>query len=130
MDISERLNFILFSNKNCLELLVPLYRVYPGDCIASIEDCTAIPVVLISKLSRIDLSGADLENASLSNTDLSGTDLSGSDLRNADLTDSELRGVDLSFANMKGATGITFAQLENQVKSLTGAIMPDGSIHP
>jgi uncharacterized protein YjbI with pentapeptide repeats len=49
-------------------------------------------------------------------TDLSGADLSGANLREAEL----------SGAHLSGARGITNEQLEQQAKSLEGAIMPDG----
>ena len=41
-----------------------------------------------------------------------------------------MRGVDLSEANLSGAIGIFNEELEKEAKSLIGATMPDGSIHP
>ncbi len=52
------------------------------------------------------------------------------DLRGAKLLDADLSGANLSKANLKDATGITIEALEKRVKSLQGATMPDGSIHP
>ena len=93
----------------------------------------------------IDLSGANLSGANLRTDNLSaaylrniyldGANLREADLREADLRDAVLSGVhlngaDLSGANMRDAFGITSEQLEKQAKSLKGATMPDGSIHP
>jgi uncharacterized protein YjbI with pentapeptide repeats len=63
---------------------------------------------------------ADKLPPGLVETDLSGTNLSGADLS----------GADLSGADLSGAAGITNEELEQQSKSLEGAIMPDGSKHP
>jgi uncharacterized protein YjbI with pentapeptide repeats len=94
-------------------------------------------------LSSADISYADLSKANLNGTyfgsadplvadhfvtDLGGADLSGADLRGAYLNFANLRGANLSNVNLKG-THVTQEQLE-QTKSLQGAIMPDGSIHP
>ena len=78
----------------------------------------------IVSLRHADLSGVDLSGSFLEHADLSFTDMSGANLSQADLS-----GADLSGANLKGAFGITPSQL-SQVKSLRGAIMPDGTIHP
>ncbi len=69
-------------------------------------------------LSGADLSRADLENAFMSNSNFKG----------ANLSDADLSGTDLSQANLSGAK-VTKEQLA-KAKSLKGAIMPDGSIHP
>jgi hypothetical protein len=76
-------------------------------------------------LRQVDLTDADLSNADLSGADLQFTNLSKANLRGTDLTGTDLTGTDLT-----GATGITVEQLESQAKSLQGATMPDGSIHP
>ncbi len=81
-----------------------------------------------SNLSTANLRGAylsesDLREAFLIKADLSGAFLWGTDLRNADLT-----GADLSRAFLSGAI-VTDEQLE-KAKSLKGATMPDGSLHP
>ena len=68
----------------------------------------------------IDLSGVDLRGAVLGEANLSKANLSGANLTRAIL----------ERANLKGVTGITVEQLESQAKSLQGATMPDGSIHP
>ena len=91
----------------------------------------------------IDLRGADLSGADLSGIELSGLDLRGANLRGAHLNDAglngadlsgvDLTGVDLSGADLSGAD-LSGAKVRNkqlaQAKSLHGAIMPDGSIHP
>jgi uncharacterized protein YjbI with pentapeptide repeats len=51
-------------------------------------------------------------------------------LSEADLSGANLRHANLSGANLKGALGITIEELEKQARSLQGATMPDGSIHP
>lgn len=50
------------------------------------------------------------------------------DLSKADLTEANLKNADLSEANLSGAD-ITPEQLA-QAKSLQGATMPDGKLHP
>ncbi len=77
------------------------------------------------KLHGADLSGANLRNLKLDKANLSETNLSGANLSEAILT-----GADLSGANLSEATGITIEELEKQAKSLQGATMPDGSMHP
>ena len=77
-----------------------------------------------SDMRGIHLSDATLNYASLANANLTGADLHGSDMRDIDLT-----GANLSGANLKDVTELTSAQLA-KAKSLTGATMPDGSLHP
>ena len=66
--------------------------------------------------------GFELPGANLSGADLRGADLEGADLSGANLTQANL-----SFANLLNAV-VTAEQLTT-AKSLTGAIMPDGSKH-
>lgn len=85
-------------------------------------------------LSRVDLIGTHLHKANLQGAKLRATLLQSADITEADLGEAnlhlaDLTGADLSGANLKGATGITVEKLEQQVKSLKGATMPDGSIH-
>ena len=111
-----------------------------------------------ANLSRANLRGADLQQVTLRGADLSFTNLLYTNLRGADLSstkliEANLRGAnlreanlyatDLSYARLSGAklfganlheatlrgATVTPDQLE-QAKSLKGAIMPDGSIHP
>lgn len=77
-----------------------------------------------SDMQNINLSFATLLFADLSATNLHGADLHGTDMHNVDLT-----GADLSDANLKDSVGLSNDQLA-KVKSLAGAIMPDGSTHP
>ena len=65
-----------------------------------------------------NLSNADLKHVHLECADLSGANLDGADVEDADLSD----------ANLQGAK-VTDEQLA-KVKSLQGATLPDGSIHP
>jgi hypothetical protein len=100
-----------------------------------------------SDLTYADLSGADLSEALLSEATFEQANLSGADLTYADLTYADLsRGADLSGTDLSGADlrwawlgslggGTNHAQhvkemLEQQAKSLRGAIMPDGTIYP
>ena len=95
-------------------------------------------------LSSTNLSTADLSEAYLSESDLSeafliqtklceaslwGANFSGADLTGADLSGALLIGANLTNANLNGAYNTSKEQLE-QAKSLKGATMPDGSIHP
>jgi len=78
-------------------------------------------------LSGAVLEGANLHKANLSGAVLEGADLRGTDLILSDLSEAILRGADLSGAHLTGAT-IAPEQIAT-VKSLSGAIMPDGSKH-
>ncbi len=80
----------------------------------------------------------DLRDANLSNANLSGANLQDSDLRKANLFNAELAGAILFNAELEGANfegahlnkaWVTKEQLK-EAKSLKGATMPDGSIHP
>jgi uncharacterized protein YjbI with pentapeptide repeats len=103
-----------------------------------------------ANLKRASLGGAKLSGADLSGADLSGADLSGADLtpltfvittptinnepfpdfhQNSNLNGAKLSGADFTGANLSGVSGTTAEQLA-QAKSLKGATMPDGSIHP
>jgi uncharacterized protein YjbI with pentapeptide repeats len=78
-------------------------------------------------LREADLNGTNLKNSNLRCADLTNADLSNTDLSNAELRDAELRDADLSGANLAGVRGVANEELEQQAKSLKGAIMPDGS---
>jgi uncharacterized protein YjbI with pentapeptide repeats len=73
---------------------------------------------------------ADLQGAVLLGTNLENANLTLANLSRANLSGANLTRAILERANLKGVTGITIEQLESQAKSLQGAIMPDGSIHP
>lgn len=104
-------------------------------------------------LNRADLTVANLREADLSGANLSGADLSYANLRGADLTDANLTGTSLNDTQMYGANlsgalldgadlsganmsetnleNVTVAQKQlDEARSLKGATMPDGSIHP
>ena len=100
---------------------------------------------------RTNLNGADLRLANLSESSLKDanlvrailitTDLTKADLRNAELIGANLRGADLILADLRAAkprdadlsgANLTDAKLGGvfwQNTKLTGAIMPDGSVH-
>ena len=85
-----------------------------------------------ANLSAANLNGANLINANLSATNLSGanlsaTNLSGANLNGANLINAYLSAANLSAANLRGAL-VTAAQLA-VTSSLTGARLPDGSLH-
>jgi hypothetical protein len=92
-----------------------------------------------ANLSRANLRTDNLNAANLGEVDLREADLSGADLREANLGEAKLNGAnlsntmlwqaDLSWANLSGAINTAPEQLA-EVKSLQGATMPDGSIHP
>lgn len=73
---------------------------------------------------------ARTKKTKLCDADLSEANLTDANLSDADLSRANLSGANLDRANLKGATGITNQELEKQAKSLKGATMPDGSIHP
>ena len=79
-------------------------------------------------LSAANLSEADLSYANMERADMYGADLFRAKLRLAKLRDADLNEAILSRANLHEVT-ITLEQLE-KAKSLIGATMPDGSIHP
>jgi uncharacterized protein YjbI with pentapeptide repeats len=76
-------------------------------------------------LIEVNLNGANLLGADLNATNLTGVDLAGANLTRANLNVTNLTG-----ANLRDAHGIKIEELEKQAKSLKGASMPDGSIHP
>ncbi len=81
-------------------------------------------------LCHSNLSEAFLIHADLSTADLIEADLSRTYLSKANLSGTNLDGADLIGAVLKGSFGITIEELEKVAKSLKGATMPDGSIHP
>jgi uncharacterized protein YjbI with pentapeptide repeats len=95
-----------------------------------------------ANLSKANLNGADLRSCCLNDADLSDADLSGVNLNVGDLVGANLRGAKLGKAKLLGAdlrqadlsradlsgTDITQTELE-KVKSLAGAILPDGTKH-
>lgn len=95
-----------------------------------------------ANLSKANLNGADLRGCCLNGADLSEADLSGVNLNVGDLVGANLRGAKLGKAKLLGAdlrqadlsradlsgTEVTPTELE-KVKSLEGAILPDGTKH-
>jgi uncharacterized protein YjbI with pentapeptide repeats len=87
-----------------------------------------------TNLSGADLSGADLRGVNLSYATLSYVNFSGADLTGANLYGSEMHNVNLAGANltkayMQDAFNLGTTNF-SQAKSLSGAILPDGSKHP
>lgn len=84
-------------------------------------------------LTFTKLSNANLSNAVLNAANLAQVDLSGANLRRSNLFHTQLDGAKLDGAVLDGATIITPHVTQEQLsaaKSLKGATMPDGSIHP
>jgi uncharacterized protein YjbI with pentapeptide repeats len=85
-------------------------------------------------LREASLAGAKLNKANLSRANLSGAkiafaNLNDANLSKADLTNADFGGANLDGADLSGAT-VDVDELEQTVKSLKGATMPDGKIHP
>lgn len=80
-------------------------------------------------LSGSDLRGSNFSYAELINANLSGVNLAGADLHASDLHNVILTGANLTGANLKDSEGLTSAQLAT-AKTLSGATMPDGTVHP
>lgn len=78
-----------------------------------------------AQLIAANLEGANLTEADLQGANLAGADLRGANLHGANLTDANLRGANLNGANLTGAN----LRGANLIADLTGATMPDGSIH-
>ena len=81
-----------------------------------------------ARLSQARLNNACLRAARLRQANLRHADLTNADLAEADFLNADLTGANLSRANLRGARHLSRAQLDS-VKSLAGAILPDGSIH-
>ena len=79
-------------------------------------------------LTEADMRYNNLITANLSRATLKGVDLTEANLSHANFKAADLNGAILDGANLSKAN-ITTEQL-NQAKSLKGATMPDGSIHP
>jgi uncharacterized protein YjbI with pentapeptide repeats len=84
-----------------------------------------------TSLYKVNLGGIYLQDTNLSHANLGFADLSNADLSNADLyrailEDTKLYGAVLSDAYLRGAQGKTNAQLAEQAKSLTDAVMTNG----
>jgi uncharacterized protein YjbI with pentapeptide repeats len=80
-----------------------------------------------AKLVYAKLKSASLRDANLSNADLKFAEFQQVDLRSANLTGADLSNADLSHSNLQKAI-LNNAKLDGT--NLTGATMPDGSIHP
>jgi uncharacterized protein YjbI with pentapeptide repeats len=84
--------------------------------------------LLGADLQGADLSGSNLSYATLSFTRLVGANLSGANLQGAEMDSIDLTGANLKGADLKDAQGISDDQLA-KAKFLSGAVMPDGSLH-
>jgi hypothetical protein len=81
-----------------------------------------------ANLLNANLGGADLREVDLYNANLSGAALEGANLEGANLYEVNFSGANLEGATLVGAKVVP-EQLA-QAKSLKGAIMPDGTVHP
>ena len=82
-----------------------------------------------ANLSGADLRGANLTYATLSYVNLTGANLAGADLHGSDMHNVDLTGADLTRANLKDAFDLGDT-LFAKAKSLSGATMLDGTVHP
>ena len=85
-----------------------------------------------SFLHKIILEGANLQGANLKGANLLQANLRGANLQEANLIGADLSGSDLSGANLSGAKVGFSNKLMVKITAvkLTGATLPDGSIHP
>src|SRR6266702_7643458 len=116
----------------------------PNESIVILKDADLKQINLCqANLTEANLSGANLAGANLTEADLSGANLAGAILVEADLSEAILWGANLWHANLRRAilvgadllkadlSGANLSQTNlSEAKSLKGAIMPDGSIHP
>jgi uncharacterized protein YjbI with pentapeptide repeats len=82
-----------------------------------------------AKLDHANLYRTYLYGASLAGANFNSAYLEGANLGYTDLTDADFSKADLPGADLQDASGITNEELEQQARSLKGAIMPDGSKH-
>jgi uncharacterized protein YjbI with pentapeptide repeats len=82
-----------------------------------------------ANFSGADLHGANLSYATLVFTNFSGANLAGADLHGTNVSTMNVSNANLAGANLKDATGVGVGQLA-KARSLAGATMPDGSVHP
>jgi uncharacterized protein YjbI with pentapeptide repeats len=87
-----------------------------------------ILLLQLGSSGTLDLSGRNLAGTDLSRLDLHGANLSGANLSGAILEGANLGGATLRFADLSRA--IVSQQQLNQAYLLTGATMPDGTVHP
>jgi hypothetical protein len=130
------------------ELLIekPLHRASPGDSLSAVVRAQTLSVlegglspdrkrILLLFLYESELISTPKPVVSLVAARLLNVNLRGAILAEAHLRGAYLRGANLSRAildraNLSGAAGITTEELEQQTRSLEGAILPDGSKHP
>jgi uncharacterized protein YjbI with pentapeptide repeats len=103
-----------------------LYKAYLVDAYLLSANLTE-SMLREADLKHADLKHADLSEAKLYIAHLEQADLGEANLTNADLTHADLSEANLSLADLSGAR-ISAEQLAT-VKSLEGAIMPDGTKH-
>lgn len=96
--------------------------------VANLDGVNLTGVSLVGvNLHGVNLSGQNLSGFNLSGVNLYGANLSKADLTSADLRGANLNGTNLEKANLKGANLSGVTNLDKA--KLTGAIMPDGTIH-
>ena len=78
-------------------------------------------------LAETDLRGAHLPGAHLERVDLSGTRLDGAVLINAHLEDADLSGANLTKADLRGAQGLSHAQLDAAITASSTQLPEDVS---
>lgn len=123
--IDANLNHVIFSDSNLSGAIFDAadlsYAEFEG---ADLSGANFWNTDLFSaRLLEANLSNAHLREANLRNANFARANLKNADLSEADLSEANFSGADLSEAK------VTDEQL-NSAKSLKGATMPDGSIHP
>ncbi len=145
---SRDIQVVIIARARTATVLRTLDPVRRGSLIRFLSQAGILTKCIEDDLKRMDLRGANLCQVNLSEINLRETDLSGADLSRANLSGADLggeirgvpyfRGADLIRANLmradlRGAdlsdAKVTKEQLD-AAKSLQGATMPDGSIHP
>ena len=94
---------------------------------ANFSGANLTKVNLVGGTLQCNVSGAILTEGNLCGANLSYGNFSGANLTSADLRGANLQGTNLEKANLKGANLSGAVNLETA--TLTGAIMPDGTIH-
>jgi uncharacterized protein YjbI with pentapeptide repeats len=135
---SRDIQVVIIARARTATVLRTLDPVRRGSLIRFLSQAGILTKCIEDDLKRMDLRGANLCQVNLSEINLRETDLSGADLggeirgvpyfRGADLIRANLMRADLRGADLSDAK-VTKEQLD-AAKSLQGATMPDGSIHP
>ena len=130
--------------RSVLQFLYELSLIDKDNSIVNLEGADLTEINLrFGRMKKVNLSRTDMSKANMRNSSLTDLELIATDLSNTCLSYALLRRTNLSYAYLKEAdmeesyfedaqlfkANVTPEQLD-KIKSLTGATMPDGSIHP